>query len=191
LQARVERLEPRDKIQTTLVLETLLQGKIRVKLLTKLLLNPANTVYLRGLEKEFGVSSNTVRYELNKLSDIKLIELADSDEGNQKQYKANINHPMFMSLRGFILKHVGLDALIEKVFGKLGQIEEVYLTNDWAEGKESPFIDLVVVGMVDRNYMQDLIAKAEKLINKKIRVALYGKEFNKLNIAGVPHVQII
>ena len=55
------------------MIETLIQGKIRVKLLTKLLLNPNNTVYLRGLEKEFGVSSNTVRYELNKLSSVKLI----------------------------------------------------------------------------------------------------------------------
>jgi hypothetical protein len=94
-------------------------------------------------------------------------------------------------LRGIILKQVGIDALIEKVFNKLGEIEEVYLTNDWAEGKESPFIDLVVVGMVDRNYMQDLITKAEKLIHKKIRVALYVKEFNKLSIAGVPHVRVL
>jgi hypothetical protein len=191
LLARVERREPRDKIQTTVVLETLLQGKIRVKLLTKLLLNPANTVYLRGLEKEFGVSSNTVRYELNKLSDIKLIELADSEEGNQKQYKANINHPMFSSLRGFILKHVGLDALIEKVFSKLGQIEEVYLTNDWAEGKESPFIDLVVVGNVNRNYMMGLIQKAEKIISKKIRIAVYDPNENFDRSTFVPHVQLI
>jgi hypothetical protein len=39
--------------------------------------------------------------------------------------------------------------------------------------------------------MQDLITKAEKLIQKKIRVAVYGKEFNKLNIAGVPHVRVV
>lgn len=160
-------------------------------MLTKLLLNPSNTVYLRGLEKEFGVSSNTVRHELNKLSDINLIELADSEEGNQKQYKANINHPMFSSLRGFILKHVGLDALIEKVFSKLGQIEEVYLTNDWAEGKESPFIDLVVVGMVDRNYMQNLIDKVEQIIKKKIRVAVYADGFETGFLQDLKFVQII
>ena len=52
------------------MLETLVQGKIRLKLLTRLFLNPESRVYLRGLEKEFGVSSNTVRYELNKLSDL-------------------------------------------------------------------------------------------------------------------------
>ena len=173
------------------MIETLLQGKIRVKLLTKLLLNPSNIVYLRGLEKEFGVSSNTVRSELNKLSEVKLIELVDNLETNQKQYRANVKHPLFDNLRGLILKQVGIDALIEKVFNKLGEIDQVYLTNDWAEGKESPFVDLVVVGNVNRNNLNDLITKAELLIHKKIRIALYGNDFNALSIADIPNVQII
>ena len=94
------------------MIDTFLQGKIRVKLLTKLLLNPSNTVYLRGLEKEFGVSSNTVRVELNKLSEVKLIEVVENLESNQKQYRANSHHPLFDNLRGFILKQFGLDSLI-------------------------------------------------------------------------------
>jgi len=183
------------------MIETFLQGKIRAKLLTKLLVNPTNTVYLRGLEKEFGVSSNTVRSELNKLSEVKLIEIAPDTEGYQKQYRANPKHPLFDNLRGIILKQVGVDAIIEKVFNKLGDIEKVFnklgdiekvfLTNDWADGKESPFIDLVVVGSVDRNYMSDLIIKAEKLIQKKIRVALYGVDFSTSELHGVSYVRIL
>ena len=173
------------------MIETFLQGKIRAKLLTKLLVNPTNTVYLRGLEKEFGVSSNTVRSELNKLSEVKLIEVADNVEGYQKQYRANPKHPLFDNLRGIILKQVGVDAIIEKVFNKLGDIDKVFLTNDWADGKESPFIDLVVVGNVDRNYMSDLIIKAEKLIQKKIRVALYGVDFSSSELHGVSNVRIL
>jgi hypothetical protein len=173
-----------------MTINTLLNGKIRVKLLTRLLLNPASRVYLRGLEKDFGVSSNTVRVELNKLSDLKLIEV-DETEGNVKQYKANVKHPMFSPLRGFILKQVGLDSIIEKIFQKLGDVESVYLTNDWAEGKESPFVDLVVVGDVDRNYMNDLIAKVEKLISKKIRVALFDLEFQETQILGIPFIKIV
>ena len=153
------------------MIETFLQGKIRVKLLTKLLLNPSNTVYLRGLEKEFGVSSNTVRVELNKLSEIKLIEVVANLESNQKQYRANTSHPLFENLRGFILKQFGLDALIEKVFDRLGEVEAVYLTHDWAEGKLGPFLDLLVVGSVDEVFMQELIKKAEPILNRKIRVA--------------------
>ena len=173
------------------MIETLLQGKIRVKLLTKLLINPSNTVYLRGLEKEFSVSSNTVRSELNKLSEVKLIEVVDNLETNQKQYKANAKHPLFANLRGIILKQVGIDALIEKVFNKLGDVEQVFVTNDWAEGKESPFIDLVVVGNVNRNSLNDLIVKAEKRIKKKIRVALYESGFDEFSISDVPHVRVV
>lgn len=172
------------------MLEVLFQGKIRVKLLTRILLNPKTTVYLRGLEKELGVSSNTVRLELNKLKEAKLIELADED-GNQKQYRANVKHPLFDSLRNLILKQIGLDELINTVFDNLGDVESVYLTNDWAEGKESPFIDLVVVGNIDKEYMSKLIEKAESIINRKIRVAVYDSTFDELLLTGQKKVRIV
>ncbi len=173
------------------MLETLVQGKIRLKLLTRLFLNPDSRVYLRGLEKEFGVSSNTVRYELNKLSDLQLIEPTEVEDSNQKLYKANAKHPMFVSLRNFVLKQAGLDSLIEKVFQKLGEVERVYVTHDWAEGKESLFIDLVVVGDVDKQYMMQLIDKAEQLISRKIRVAVFGNEFTDSTLANIPKVQLL
>ena len=140
--------------------------------MTRLFLNPLNTVYLRGLEKEFGVSSNTVRNELNKLHAVKLIETLEHEDGNQKQYRANPNHPLFANLRGFVMHQFGLDALIEKVFDRLGEVEAVYLTHDWAEGKTGPFLDLVVVGKVDQVYMHELIQKAEPLLDRKIRIAV-------------------
>jgi hypothetical protein len=173
-----------------MTIDTLLNGKIRVKLLTRLLLNPASRVYLRGLEKDFGVSSNTVRVELNKLSDLKLIEV-DETVTAQKQYKANTLHPMFTPLRNFILKQFGFESLIEQVFQKLGEVESVYITNDWAEGKESTFVDLVVVGDVNKNYMNRLIEHAEKVIQKKIRVAVYETNFSESEIIGVPFIKLI
>lgn len=173
------------------MIDTFLQGKIRVKLLTKLLLNPSNTVYLRGLEKEFGVSSNTVRVELNKLSEVKLIEVVENLESNQKQYRANVSHPLFDNLRGFILKQFGLDSLIEKVFDRLGDLEEVYLTHDWAEGKTGPFMDLVIVGKVDQNYMYELIRKVEPIVQRKIRVAVYQSVFELPEWNDVPQIKLI
>jgi predicted AAA+ superfamily ATPase len=173
------------------MIDTFLQGKIRVKLLTKLLLNPSNTVYLRGLEKEFGVSSNTVRIELNKLREVKLIEVVENLESNQKQYRANANHPLFDNLRGFILKQFGLDSLIEKVFDRLGDLEEVYLTHDWAQGKTGPFMDLVVVGKVDQSYMYDLIVKVEPIIQRKIRVAVYQSVFELPEWNDIPQIKLI
>ena len=173
-----------------MMIDTLLHGKIRLKLLTRLLLNPASRVYLRGLEKDFGVSSNTVRMELNKLSELKLIEV-DETLTAQKRYKANTMHPMFDPLRNFILKQFGFESLIEQVFQKLGHVESVYITNDWAEGRESAFIDLVVVGDVNKNYMNRLIEHAEKVVRKKIRVAVFDCYFDESEINGIPFIKLI
>jgi hypothetical protein len=160
-----------------LILDQLFSGKIRLRLLTRFLLNPSTTVFLRGLEKELDVSSNTVRLELNKLSDMHLIEERE-DEGNGKTklFSANIKHPLFKSLRGIILQHVGIDQIIDQVLNQLGNVEKVYLTGDLALGRNSPFIDLILVGNVDRAYLFRLTERVENLIDKKIRVALYKTE---------------
>jgi hypothetical protein len=167
-----------------LVLDQLFSGKIRVKLLTKLLLNPAAKVYLRGLERDLGVSSNTVRLELNKLSDMHLIEVREGESSNKKQYAVNTSHPLFESLRGIILKYVGIDQILEHVIEKLGNVKAVYLTGDLAQGRNSSFVDLVIVGDIDKEYLHRLIDKAEPVIDKKIRAGVFSdNEFNDTHLA--------
>jgi len=165
----------------SLVLDTLFSGKIRIRLLTKLLLNPASKVYLRGLERELGVSSNTVRLELNKLSDMHLIETQEDGANTKvKQYSVNTHHPLFTSLRSIILQYVGLDQIVEQIIQKLGNVDKVYLTGDLALGKNSTFVDLVLVGDIDKPYLYKLIEKVEPIIGKKIRVGLFSaNEFNE------------
>ena len=164
-----------------LSIDKLFSGKIRLKLLTKLLLNPSTKVFLRGLERDLGVSSNTVRTELNKLSEMQLIEEQEQHEGDNaklKKYGANTKHPLFNSLRGIILQHVGLDKIVDSILNRLGNVNQVWLTGDLAEGKDSPFVDLVIVGDIEKAYLYQLIEKVEPQINKKIRVAVYCvKEF--------------
>jgi DNA-binding transcriptional ArsR family regulator len=164
-----------------LLLDNFFSGKIRVRLLTKLLLNPASKVYLRGLERDLGVSSNTVRLELNKLSEMHLIELREEDTNAKvKHYAVNTHHPLFASLRGIILKYVGLDQIVEQIIQKLGNVDQVYLTGDLAQGKNSAFIDLVIIGDIDKSYLYNLVEKAESLIGKKIRVGSFSvSEFNE------------
>lgn len=153
-------------------------GKIKLSLLTKLLINPVNTVYLRGLEKDLCVSSNTVRMELKKLSDMRLIQEQPVDKDTllstkTKYYSANTRHPLFNALRNIILQYVGLDQIIEHVLNKLGNVDKVYLIGDLAAGKNSLFVDLVFVGQIDKVYLYQLVEKAEKLIDKKIRFVVY------------------
>ena len=100
-------------------------------------------------------------------------EQVDDENTKTKHYSVNTKHPMFKSLRGVILQHVGLDQIIENVLDKFGNVDKVYLTGDLALGKNNAFVDLVIVGDIDKSYLYQLIEKAETLIDKKIRVGLY------------------
>jgi predicted nucleotidyltransferase len=166
------------------MLGTLITSKTRIKLLLKFFLNSNNTAYLRSLEPEFGESTNAIRQELNRFEEANL--LVSLNEGNKKMYKANTSHPLFPEINALLMKHIGLDKVIEKVVNKLGQLEEVYLVGELAKGKNSQMIDLWFVGNeIDKKYLLDLIEKAEKMIHRKIRYIILDhdelQEFLKAN----------
>lgn len=173
------------------LIDQLLSGKIRLKLLARLLLNPSSRVYLRQLERDLNVSSNTVRLELNKLSEMKMISTLEAEESKIKKYIANTLHPLYSNLRSIILKYVGVDQLLEEVFYKLGELDEVFLAGDIAEGKETLFIDLVMVGEFNKEFLFKLLERAKKLLNKKIRIAIYSKNEFKLELLeGIQFISI-
>lgn len=161
------------------MLEALITSKTRLKLLLKFFLNSSNTAYLRGLEPEFGESTNAIRVELNRFEKAEL--LTSKLQGNKKYYQANTSHPLFPEIHKLLLKHIGLDKIIDKVIKNLGHLSEVYLVGELAKGKNSKVIDLWFVGEnLDKNYLMNLVVKAEELINRKIRyLVLDNKERNE------------
>jgi len=154
------------------MLDTLITSKTRIKLLLKFFLNSNSRSYLRGLESEFGESSNAIRLELNRFEDAGL--LTSEMEGNKKMFRANTTHPLFEDIHNIILKYIGLDQIVEKVARKLGDVLLVFLTGDFARGKDSSIVDLIFVGdHIDKEYLIRLVEKAEKLIRRKIRYLVY------------------
>jgi len=161
------------------MLEALITSKTRIKLLLKFFLNSSNTAYLRGLEPEFGESTNAIRIELNRFENAEL--LTSKTKGNKKYYQANTSHPLFPEIHKLLLKHIGLDKILDKVIKNLGHLSEVYLVGDLAKGKNSKVIDLWFVGKdLDKKYLMTLSEKAEALINRKIRyIVLDNKELTE------------
>ncbi len=155
------------------MLDTLISSHTRIKLLLRLFLNPGSKAYLRGMAEEFGESTNAIRVELNRFEEAGMV--VSESQGNKKMYKANIVHPFYKDLRGIIMKYVGIDQIIETVIARLGEVEKLYLTGDYAKGKDSGVIDLVLVGKVNNNYLVTLVEKAEKLIKRRIRFITYEK----------------
>lgn len=156
------------------MIETLISSKTRIKLLLKFFLNSTISAHLRGLETEFGESSNAIRVELNRLE--KAGMLNSEPNGNKKLYRVNNKHPLFTEVRSIVFKFVGIDKIIEVVVQKLGDPRLVYLTGELARGSNSNIIDLVFVGNIDKNYLINLVEKAEKIINRKIRFVVYSQD---------------
>lgn len=156
------------------MIETLISSKTRIKLLLKFFLNSKTTGYLRNLESEFGESTNAIRQELNRFEGAGM--LTSGMEGNKKVFRANTGHPLFEEVHKILLKYVGLDKVIEHVIKRLGNVEQVFLAGEMAKGLDSSVIDLIIVGEPDKNYLVDLIEKAEKLIKRKVRYLVYSVE---------------
>ena len=153
------------------MLETLISSRTRIKLLLRFFLNPDTTAYLRGLAEEFDESTNAIRVELNRFEGAGM--LVSESRGNKKMYKANNRHPLFGDIRSIMLKYVGIDRIIEAVIGRMGRLDKMYLTGDYAKGKDSGIIDLVFIGDMDKEYLVNLVSKAEKLIDRKVRFLTY------------------
>lgn len=153
------------------MIETLISSKTRIKLLLKFFLNSNTTAYLRGLEEEFGESTNSIRIELNRFE--KAGFLASHSQANKKVFKVNTRHPLFKDINSIVLKLVGLDHVIDYVLQRVGNLEKVYLIGSLSQGKDSEVIDLVLVGDINEVFLKDLIAKAEKKIHKTIHYIHY------------------
>lgn len=160
------------------MLDSLITSKTRVKLLLKFFLNPETRAYLRGLAEELGESTNGIRIELNRLSKAGLLET--SSDGRTKVYKANARHSLFPDIHSLVKKNLGIDK-VETILSELGSVQMAFITGDYARGVDSGIIDLVIVGEVDRSFLQHMVEKSEELIKRKIRVlVLTCQEFKQL-----------
>jgi hypothetical protein len=160
------------------MLQTLITSKTRIKLMLKFFLNSSSTGYLRGLESEFGDSSNSIRLELNRFEAAGLLDT--HTEGPRKVFQANKKHPLFDDINRLVIKYTGIDEIVERVVNQLGQPRQVYLIGNLAKGIDSPDISLVIVGEeIDLTYLEQLVAKTQKVISRNIKyLVLTPDEFN-------------
>ncbi|NSW93828.1 MAG: ArsR family transcriptional regulator, partial [Bacteroidales bacterium] len=133
----------------------------------KFFLNSNTKAHLRGLESEFGESSNAIRVELNRFEEAGLLN--SLRDGNKKLYQANSRHPLYRDIHNIILKETGIDRVIDKVIHRLGNLSAVYLTGDFAHGRDSQVIELILVGdRLDREYLARKVVQAEAMVGRKV-----------------------
>ncbi|MDE6878349.1 MAG: ArsR family transcriptional regulator [Odoribacter sp.] len=172
------------------MLDSLITSKTRIKLLLKFFLNASTKAYLRGLAEEFGESTNSIRLELNHLEEAELLK--SELEGNKKVYQANSEHPLFHDIRNLVLKHSGITQIIDQVVEKTGDIEKVWVKGDFAQGKDSDVVELVVLGKcINVDYFNSLVKKVEELIKRNIRYVIISSDSEaQINHTGAQNLLI-
>ena len=145
----------------------------------RLFLNPKQHAYLRELSTEFNLSPSLVSEELKQLNAAGFLD--SQKNGRQIHYKANQKHPLFHELQSMVQKSMGMDRILDSILERLGNLEEAYLIDDYAEGKDTGIVDLVLIGDIDQENLNDLVHKTERYIDRKIRtLVLNSSEFKAI-----------
>ena len=150
------------------MLTELFSSKTRINLFLKLFLNPGISCYLRELAREFHLTPNALKEELDNLSNAGY--LAKEQRGQSVFYQANTGHPFFPEINSIVKKYYGIDKIIEQILNDLGKVDAIYALDDYAEGRDSGLIDVLIVGDVHMDKIQSLRPSLEKEIKRKIRV---------------------
>ena len=156
------------------MLKTLITSKTRLRMLIKFFVSAANKGYLNGLANEFNESTNSIRKELNNLSDAGY--LLKSKQNNRVIYNADTKHPLFKVLQKIVRQHLGLEEIVETVISRMGDLDIIALTGDYAKGIDSGFIQILIIGdKVNNEYLENLKPKIKDKISRNVDFIINSK----------------
>jgi len=106
--------------------------------------------------------------------------LTNEKDGRKVLYRANDSHPLFPELQSMVRKVLGIDRL-ENVIASLGNVELAMLVDDYACGKDTGIIDLILVGDINPKRLGELVCHSEGYIKRKIRtLTLTRQEYDEM-----------
>ena len=139
-----------------------------MKLLLRFFLNQNLSGYLQGLSRELDENTNSIRVELNRLEEAGL--LASKLDGRRKLYRVNPSHPLTSDLTSIVRKVSGIDALVDRIAGRLPGLKQVWVCGDLAKGLQSEHIECILVGEeLDKEYIKQLCIRVEELTEKTVQ----------------------
>ncbi len=140
-------------------------------MLIKFFVNEGNKGYLNGLANEFNESTNSIRKELNNLSNANY--LLKSKKNNRVIYNANTSHPMFTILQKIVRQHLGLEQIVDTVIERIGDVDIIALTGEYAKGIDSGNIQIIINGLnVNKDYLENIKPKIKKKIGREVSFLL-------------------
>lgn len=151
------------------MLESLITSKTRINLLVRFFLNLAKKSHLRGIASDFDDSTNSIRVELNNLTNAGY--LIKKKENNKINYLANRNHPLFNVLVSLVKKHTGIEEIVNSMTNSINDLKSIHIVGDYAKGIDSGLIKIYIDGKIDNvSFFNKIVKKIEVKIKRNIQI---------------------
>ncbi|MBU0577552.1 hypothetical protein KJ742_01755 [Patescibacteria group bacterium] len=152
------------------MLKSLFSSNTRIKLLHTFLLNTDEEFFIRELTRKLDEQINSIRRELDNLKKIGLLK--SKVRNRKKYYFLNKDFIIFEELRDIIIKASSNDEQMARKIAKMGTVDFMILSGIFI-GKHSA-VDLLIVGDIDKNKLQDYLLKDSK--QKDIKFTIISKK---------------
>lgn len=158
------------------VSELLFPNQYRRKVLALLMLNPQRWLHLRELARLTGASPGTLKKELDALTSVGLLK--HQKVGNQTQFSANSEHPVFPELSALVRKTTGLRDVLALALAPLAsQIEVAFVFGSMAKATEGPQsdVDLLLIGNATFGQVANAVYDAQLVLARDINPKLMSR----------------
>ena len=149
--------------------ELLFPNQYRRKVLALLLMNPHKWVHLRELARLTDASPGTLKKELDGLMGAGLLK--SQKMGNQTQFSANTEHPVYPELFGLIRKTIGLHDVLANALEPLdGKLDVVFVFGSMAKETETAQsdVDVMVIGNATFGEVVNALYDVQAIVGREI-----------------------
>lgn len=149
--------------------DLLFPNQYRRKVLALMLMNPQKWLHLREVARLTGASPGTLKKELDALVAAGLLKL--QKVGNQTQFSANTEHPVYPELSGLIRKTIGLKDVLSTALQVLTPTPEVaFVFGSMAKATEGPNsdVDLMIIGDVGFGQVVNAVYDTQTTLAREI-----------------------
>ena len=151
------------------VSDLLFPNQYRRRVLALMLMNPHKWVHLRELARLTNASPGTLKKELDAVVASGLLKL--QKVGNQSQFSANTDHPVFPELSALIRKTIGLqDVLVNALQSIAADIEVAFVFGSMAKATETSQsdVDILIIGSATFGHVVNALYDSQATLGREI-----------------------
>jgi predicted nucleotidyltransferase len=157
-------------------IDRLFGSKTRVALLSKLMMNPDKSFYIRELSKDLKIPYSMLYKEEKNLALLGILN--QERKGKLTLVSVNKKLPYFAELKGLITKTAGLGDLIKSALSKLEGMRYALIYGSFATGEESESsdVDLLIVSEIKEEKILNSTHQLEEKVGREINYILWSEK---------------